>query len=107
MIPARRDEIFRQWSRAVARPISVAHLSRALEGVAPEQIALCLDATGPTPVDRAAQVIEAVLEGNPRARDRGLDPCRCGSGESPWGRTHVLPLLSLALKARDLRLRGR
>lgn len=44
----------------------------ALEGVAPERIALSFDSTGPTPVDRAAQVIEAMLEGNPRDETAAL-----------------------------------
>ena len=55
-----------------ARPISAVNLGRALEGIAPERIALCLHATGLTPVDRAAQVIEAVLEGNPRSEAMAL-----------------------------------
>ena len=59
--PGLAGKVLRQWSHAVARPISVAGLAKAIDGVAPEQIALCLDAVGPTPVDRTAQVIEAVL----------------------------------------------
>lgn len=103
--PGPAGVVLRQWSRAVARPISVSNLGRALEGVAPEQIALCLDATGPTPVDRAAQVIEAVLEGNPRDETAALILADAVLARS-LGWTHVLPLLALALKARDLRLRG-
>jgi len=103
--PGPAGRVFRQWSRAVARPISVANLGRALEGVAPERIGLCLDASGPTPVDRAAQVIEAVLEGNPRGETAALILADAVLARS-LGWTHVLPLLSLALKARDLRLRG-
>ncbi|MBY0362638.1 MAG: DUF1403 family protein, partial [Phreatobacter sp.] len=70
-----------------------------------EQIALCLDATGPTPVDRAAQVIEAVLEGNPRGETVALILADAVLVKS-LGQDLVLPLLSLALKARDLQLRG-
>ncbi len=103
--PGPAGNILRQWSRAVSRPISVLHLGRALEGVAPDRIVLSLDATGPTPVDRAAQVIEAVLEGNPRGETAALILADAALAKS-LGWTHVLPLLSLALKARDLRLRG-
>ncbi|MDZ4067947.1 MAG: DUF1403 family protein [Tabrizicola sp.] len=103
--PGPSGRVFRQWSAAVARPISVLHLARALEGVAPDRIVLSLDATGPTPVDRAAQVIEAVLEGNPRGETAALILADAALAKS-LGWTHVLPLLSLALKARDLRLRG-
>ena len=97
--------VLRQWSRVVARPISVAGLGSALEGVTPDRIALCLDAAGPTPVDRAARVIEAVLEGNPRGETAALILADAVLARS-LGASHVLPLLSLALKPRDLRLRG-
>jgi hypothetical protein len=103
--PGPAGRALRQWSRAVARPISVAQLGRALEGIAPERIALCLDATGPTPVDRAAQVIDAVLTDSPRAETVALILADAVLARS-LGWTHVLPLLSLALTARDLRLRG-
>lgn len=103
--PGPAGRVFRQWSRAVARPISVSNLHRALEGVAPKRIALSLDATGPTPVDRAAQVIEAVLTDSPRGEIAALILADAALARS-LGWTHVLPLLSLDLKARDLRLRG-
>ena len=103
--PGPAGKILRQWSRAVARPISVANLGRALEGVSPERIALCLDVTGPTPVDRAAQVIEAVLADSPRGETAALILADAALARS-LGWTHVLPLLSLALKTRDLHLRG-
>lgn len=96
---------FRQWSRAVARPISVAHLDRALEGVAPERIALALDATGGNPVDRAAGVLEAILIDAPRAEGAALILADAVLSRAV-GREHLLPLLALALKPRDLRLRG-
>lgn len=103
--PGPAGRVFRQWSRVVARPISVSNLGCALEGVTPERIALSLDSTGPTLVDRAAQVIETVLEGNPRDETAALVLADAALATS-LGWTHVLPLLSLALKARDLRLRG-
>lgn len=103
--PGPAGRVFRQWSRAVARPISVAQLGRALEGVAPERIGLCLDATGATPVDRAAQVIEAVLADGPRHETAVLILADAVLARS-LGWTHVLPLLSLALMARDLSRSG-
>ncbi len=103
--PGPAGRIARQWSRAAARSISVAHLVNALEGIAAERIALCLDATGPTPVDRAAQVIAAVLEDNPQSETAALILADAALAKS-LGWTHVLPLLSPTLKARDLRLRG-
>lgn len=103
--PGPAGKILRQWSQAVVRPISGTGLGRALEGVAAERITLCLDAGGPTPVDRAAQVIEAVLTDGPRAETAALILADAVLSKA-LGWTHVLPLLSLALKARDLRLRG-
>lgn len=103
--PGPAGNILRQWSRAVARPISVAHLAKALAGIAPERIALSLDATGPTPVDRAAQVIEAVLTDNPRDEIAALILADAVLSLA-LGRDHLLPLLGPAMTARDLRLRG-
>lgn len=103
--PGPAGSILRQWSRAVSRPISVSNLGRALEGVAPERIALSLDVAGPTPVDRAAQVIEAVLEDNPRGETAALILADAVLSLA-LGRDHLLPLLGLVMTARDLRLRG-
>lgn len=103
--PGPAGNLLRQWSRAVSRPISASNLSRALEGVVPERIALSLDAIGPTPVDRAAQVIEALQADNPRGEAAALVLADAVLAQS-LGETHVLPLLSLGLTARDLRLRG-
>ena len=103
--PGPAGRIARQWSRAAARPVSVAHLVNTLDGVTAERIALCLDATGPTPVDRAAQVVEAVLTDSPRAEAAALILSDAALAKA-LGATHVLPLLALTLKPRDIRLRG-
>ena len=103
--PGPAERVLRQWSRAVARPISVAGLARALEGVSDERITLCLDAAGATPVDRAALVIEAVLTDSPRAETTALILADAVLAKALGG-IYVLPLLSIALTARDLRLRG-
>lgn len=103
--PGPAGNILRQWLRVVSRPISVSNLSRALEGVAPERIALSLDATAPTPVDRAVLVIEAVLTDSPQGEIMALI-----LGDAvlslALGRDHLLPLLGPVMTARDLRLRG-
>lgn len=103
--PGPAGRVFRQWSRAVTRPISVAGLARALEGFAAERIALCLDAAGATPVDRAAGVLESVLADSPRAETAALILADAVLSRAT-GRDHLLPLLALTLKSRDLRLRG-
>lgn len=103
--PGPAGRVLRQWSNAAARPISVFHLGRTLESAPPDKIARYLDAVGPTPVDRAAQVIEAVLEGNPRDEVTAVILADAVLARS-LGWTHVVPLLSLALKTRDLRQHG-
>ena len=103
--PGPSGRLLRQWSRAVSRPISLENLGRALEGVAPERIALSLDVTGPTPVDRTAQVIEAALTDNPRGEIAALILADAALSLA-LGRDHLLPLLGPVMTARDLRLRG-
>ena len=103
--PGPAGAIFRQWSRVVARPISVAGLARAVDGVSADQIALYLDAAGGNSAERAAAVLEAVLPDNPRAETAALILADAGLARS-LGWDHILPLLSLAMKPRDLRLRG-
>ncbi len=103
--PGPAGAILRHWSRNVAQPISVAHLGNVMNGVSTEQIALCLDASGSNPVDRAARAIEAVLADTPRAETAALILADTVLAKS-LGRNHLLPLLSLALKPRDLRMRG-
>jgi hypothetical protein len=103
--PGPAGRILRQWSQAVLRPVSVAHLAKVLEGIAPERIALCLDAAGSTPVDRAAWVIDAVLTDAPRAGTAALILADAVLAKS-LGWTPLLPLLALGMRSRDLRRRG-
>jgi hypothetical protein len=97
--------VLRQWSRAVARPIAVAQLAKAVEGMTMDRVALSLDVTGGHPVDRAARVIEALLADDPRAETAALILGDAVLSKAT-GQDHVLPVLALALTARDLRLRG-
>lgn len=103
--PGPAGRVLRQWARAVARPLSAATLGRALEGVTEERIALCLDVAGPTPVERAALVLEAVLADAPRAEVAAVILADAVLSQS-LGWTHLHPLLAQELTARDLRLRG-
>lgn len=103
--PGPAGAILHQWLRAVAPPISVGHLGRALPGVSADRIALCLAAAGGTPVERAAWVIEAVLADSPRAETVALILADAVLAKS-LGWNCVLPLMPLALKPRDIRLQG-
>ena len=108
--PGPAGVILRQWARAVAQPISAAHPSQALEGVAPERIAVWLDTAGldtagETQVDRAARVLEAVLMDAPRGEVAALILADAVLARAlGWG--HIRPLLAVALRPRDPRLRG-
>lgn len=102
--PGPAGETFRHWSRAVARPNSAAQLAKAISEMPAERIALYLDAAAGNPVDRAARVIAAVLAELPRAETAALILADAVLAKSlGWG--HLLPLLALGLKPRDLRLR--
>jgi len=101
--PGPSGAIFGQCSRAVTRPITVAHLGKALDGVAAERIALCLNAAGGTPVDRAAQVLKSMLADSPRAETAALILADAVLSKA-LSRDHVLPLISLALTPRNMRL---
>jgi len=103
--PGPSGAIFGQCSRAVTRPITVAHLGKALDGVAAERIALCLNAAGGTPVDRAAQVLKSMLADSPRAETAALILADAVLSKA-LSRDHVLPLISLALTPRNMRLRA-
>lgn len=103
--PGPAGKVLRQWSRAVARPISVANLHKAMDGVSADRIALCLDAAGGNPIDRMAGVLEAVLADSPRAETAALILADAVLARA-LGWDHVVPLLSPALKPRDLRRQG-
>ena len=66
---------------------------------------MCLDAKGGTPVERAANVMEAVLEGNPRAETEAPILADAVLAQSNC-QTRILLLQALSLKPHDLRLRG-
>ena len=103
--PGPGGQILQGWLRAVGRPICVAHLARALPGMPADRIAICLDAVGETPVRRAAAVIEVVLSDTPRAGSEALMLADAVLSRA-LGRDHLLPLVSLGLRPRQMRLRG-
>lgn len=103
--PGPAGAVLRQWSHAVARPISAGHLAKVVEGMTADEVALCLDADGGTPVGRAAAVTEAVLAAAPRAETAALILADAVLARA-MGWDHLVPLLSVGLGPRDLRLRG-
>jgi hypothetical protein len=103
--PGPAGAIYLQWQRAAARPISVKALQRALPSATAEQIATWLDTARGGPVMRAATVLEAVLAAHPREEAMALILADAVLAQS-LGWTHVLPLLAVGLKSRDLRVQG-
>jgi len=103
--PGPAGAVYLQWRRAVARPVSVKALQRALHYVSAEQIASWLDTAQGGPVARTATVLETVLEEYPHEEVMALILADAVLAQS-LGWTHVLPLLATGLKSRDLRTRG-
>ena len=103
--PGPAGAVFIQWRRAVARPISVGALQKTLLQVAEENIAAWLDAGQGAPVARAASVLETVLADRPREEAAGLILADAAMAKS-LGWSHVVPLLAVGLKPRDLRKTG-
>jgi len=103
--PGPAGMILRQWSQAVARPVSGAGLAKVLEGVAAERISRCLEAAGGAPVDRAAAAIEVVLADDPRAETAALILAEAVLARA-LGRDDLLPVMALGLTRRDLARSG-
>lgn len=103
--PGPAGAIYLQWQRAAARPVSVKVLQRALPSVTVEQIATWLDAERGGSVMRAAIILETVLAAHPREEVMALILADAVLARS-LGWTHVVPLLAVGLKSRDLRKRG-
>ena len=98
-------EVFQYWRRAVERPVSVRALHRAFPRLSMEQVAVWLDGGHGAPVDRAAQVMEAVLADMPRSEGPALVLADAVLAQA-LGWDHLLPMLAIGMKRRDLRLRG-
>lgn len=103
--PGPAGETYLAWRRAVAHPVSVKALARALPGVEAAQIADWLDAGQGAPIHRAAMVLEAVLEAAPRAELAALILADAALAQA-FGWDHLVPLLAGGLKRADLRKRG-
>lgn len=102
--PGPAGEILQRWSRVVSRPISGTALHGAVPEMTADQIALCLDTRPGNPISRAADVVAAVLTDNPRAEASALILADAALARA-LGWDHIMPLLALGLKSRDLRKR--
>ncbi len=104
-LPGPAGETYLSWRRAVARPVSIKALHRALPEVDADKIAGWLDAGQGAPVTRAATVLEAVLTDLPRAEAPALILADAALVQA-LGWDHLVPLLAAGLKRADLRKTG-
>lgn len=104
-LPGPGGAIYQSWQRAVAQPLSVKTLTRALPKSDPAQIATWLDAGQGAPIPRAAQVFEAVLAQTPRGEATAMILADAALSQA-LGWDHLLPCLSVGLTRADLRKRG-
>lgn len=100
--PGPAGEIYLAWCGAVARPVAVKALDRALPNVDAHLIATWLGAGQGAPVPRAASVLQAVFEDRPRDLCTALILADAALAQA-LGWRHALPLLALALQWADLR----
>ena len=103
--PGPAGEVYLSWKRAVARPLSVGGLHRALPDLEPELIAMWLDAGQGPPVPRVASVLQAVMEDRPREHTASLLLADAALAQAR-GWSHVLPFLARGLKRAGLRKGG-
>ncbi|MFP7674530.1 DUF1403 family protein [Marivita sp. S0852] len=105
-LPGPAGATYLSWHRAVARPVSVEALQRALPDREAEAILGGLDRSRQdTPVSQAAQVLEAVVTDDPRAQAPALIFADAVLAQA-LGWDHLVPLLATGLKRGDLRQRG-
>lgn len=104
-LPGPAGAVYLHWRQAVAQPISMKSLLKALPAHRVEQIAAWLEAGQGTPVKRAAAVIAAVLSAAPRAEKEALILADTALAQA-LGWDHLVPLLASGLKPRDLRKTG-
>jgi hypothetical protein len=102
-LPGPAGAVCLPWQRAVARPVSVRALHRALPHLGADRIAEWLDAGGAGgPVARAASVLQAVLADRPRDEAAALILANAALALA-FGWTHLVPLLGAGLTPRALR----
>jgi hypothetical protein len=103
--PGPAGAIYKQWQQAVARPVSVGALHKALPQIVAESIATWLDVGQGGPIERAAATLENLLAEFPREEAVALILADAALARALGG-DHVVPLLAAGLKSRDLRKSG-
>lgn len=103
--PGPAGAVYYQWQQAVARPISVPALKRAMPDELKPHVPVWQAAAQGSAVRRAAAVLEAVLTDHPTEEASALILADAALARSV-GWSHIVPLLAAGLKRRELRLAG-
>ncbi len=88
--------VLEQWHRAVARPVTVGNLQKAVPDVTGEQIAEWLDQGtqgGANPITQAAIVLEVVLSDRPQEEAVAAIMADAALAQA-LGWDHIVPLLA-------------
>lgn len=104
-LPGPAGDIFLTWRRAVARPLTVKSMQRALPDFDSARIADWLDVGCGDAVARAATVLEAVMADIPRGDLAALVLADAALAQT-LGWDHLMPLLAGGLRHADLRKHG-
>ena len=103
--PGPAGAIYHQWWTAVTRPISVPVLKRAVPDGLETHVPVWLAAVQGGPVRQAAAVLEAVLADHPTEEASALIMADAALARGV-GWSHLMPILAMGLKRRELRLAG-
>lgn len=98
-------EILQTWRGAAARKMSQPNLARLFPRLSAERIGDYIDRHEVSPIARAAGVLEAVLQDQPRADMTALIFADAALARA-LGWDHLLPLLAAGMASRDLRKSG-
>lgn len=100
--PGPVGEVMLVWERLTARPLSQATLARALPRLTEGQRAIWLAPRHGNPLAQAAQILEGALQYAPRDTLGALALADAALARA-LGWDHVVPLLAVGIRARDLR----
>ncbi|MCV6591358.1 MAG: DUF1403 family protein [Silicimonas sp.] len=103
--PGPAGEIYQAWRRATEKPLSSKTLGRALPDAPAELLALWPGTTSAAPTTVAATLLQAAGGSHPGHETEALLLADAALSRA-LGESHVLPLLSLTLSRRDMRLTG-
>ncbi|MGC3939634.1 DUF1403 family protein [Roseobacter sp. EG26] len=103
--PGPAGAIYMQWRRVISRQISLGALSKALPDLPAQDMATWLDMARGSPIRQATAVFATVLAENKSDETVALILADAALSRA-CGWKHLVPLLALGLRSRDLRCTG-